>query len=66
MPKLGLPTPQVSMLPVVAGLCASWLSRLQSTTLSLLASVQVRATVVDSRPIGLLVMKKPAFCAASR
>ena len=23
MPKLGLPTPQVSMLPVVAGLCAS-------------------------------------------
>src|SRR4051794_38130704 len=41
--------PQVSMLPVVAGLCASGLSRLQSGKKLPLASVQDRVTRLRSR-----------------
>jgi hypothetical protein len=44
----------VSMLPVVAGLCALLLDRLQSMMKFLLASVQLRSAVVEMREEGWL------------
>ena len=67
MPKLALVlAPQVSIAPVVAGLCAAGFSRLQSATESPFLSVHARLAVVDSREVGLSAMNRPPFCAASR